>query len=407
MNKRSNVSGFTIFELLVVIVVIGILAAITIVAYTGISQKAITATMQSDLDGASRQLKLFQVSDDNGNYPSTIDCTIPDSATNKCVKKTSTAYSYVYTPSNGTNPKSFILDETNGTITYRITDSTSPVAVVGLSCPTGFIVVPGSATYGTSDFCVMKYEARNAGGNVPVSQPTGTPWVTIAEDAGGGIGARFYSANVAGCTGCHLITEAEWLTIAQNVLNVGSNWSTGTVGSGYIYSGHSDGLPSNPQAASADDNDGYYLTGNTAADATIRNGMVGKSQRRTLTLSNGAVIWDLSGNAEEWTSSTVQTPVIQPGIAVNAYAFREWTSITNAGTLPINPSATTTGITGSASWNSTNGIGLINSNSFDTIRKGFTRGGSFGWGNACGVLGLDLSNNVVYTDSAIGFRVTK
>jgi len=34
--------GFTIVELLVVIVVIGILAAITVVSYTGISQKAVT-----------------------------------------------------------------------------------------------------------------------------------------------------------------------------------------------------------------------------------------------------------------------------------------------------------------------------------------------------------------------------
>ena len=57
--------AFTIVELLVVIVVIGILAAITIVTYSGISQKAVEASLQSDLSGASKQLKLSQV--DNGN----------------------------------------------------------------------------------------------------------------------------------------------------------------------------------------------------------------------------------------------------------------------------------------------------------------------------------------------------
>ena len=53
--------GFTIVELLVVIVVIGILAAITIVSYTGISQRATAASLQSDLDNASRMFKLYYV----------------------------------------------------------------------------------------------------------------------------------------------------------------------------------------------------------------------------------------------------------------------------------------------------------------------------------------------------------
>ena len=44
MHKaRSQQSGFTIVELLVVVVVIGVLAAITVVTYTGINKKAIVA----------------------------------------------------------------------------------------------------------------------------------------------------------------------------------------------------------------------------------------------------------------------------------------------------------------------------------------------------------------------------
>ena len=41
---HKNGTGFTIVELLVVIVVIGILAAITIVAFNGISNRAIIST---------------------------------------------------------------------------------------------------------------------------------------------------------------------------------------------------------------------------------------------------------------------------------------------------------------------------------------------------------------------------
>ena len=74
-NRLNSHLGFTIVELLVVIVVIGILAAITIVSYTGISQKAIVASLQLDLSNASKQFKLFNV--DNGSYPTGIDETEP------------------------------------------------------------------------------------------------------------------------------------------------------------------------------------------------------------------------------------------------------------------------------------------------------------------------------------------
>lgn len=45
---RNKESGFTIVELLIVIVVIGILAAITIVSYTGITTQANNAAYQQD-----------------------------------------------------------------------------------------------------------------------------------------------------------------------------------------------------------------------------------------------------------------------------------------------------------------------------------------------------------------------
>jgi len=62
MNKKYFYkSGFTIVELLVVIVVIGILATITIVSFNGINQKAIVASLQSDLSNAATTLKLYQV----------------------------------------------------------------------------------------------------------------------------------------------------------------------------------------------------------------------------------------------------------------------------------------------------------------------------------------------------------
>ena len=71
LKRRRQVlspSGFTIVELLVVIVVIGILAAITIVSYTGISQRSRDASRSSDATSIQRAIDLYYV--DNGSYPS-------------------------------------------------------------------------------------------------------------------------------------------------------------------------------------------------------------------------------------------------------------------------------------------------------------------------------------------------
>jgi len=379
-------SGFTIVELLVVIVVIGILAAITIVSYTGISSKAISASLQSDLSSASKQLKIFQVI--NGSYPTANNCPTPGS-TEICLKS-SPGNTLNYLP-NPTDYQTFNLTNTNTNNTnYRITDNSAPLPVA-LVCPFNFIVVPGSSTYGTSDFCVMKYGAKQFSATVPISQAAGLPWTSISQT-----NSASYSSNVVGCTGCHLITEAEYLTIVQNVLKVGSNWSTGTVGSGYIYYGHSDNNPTNAIAADTSDSNGYANTSNTSGN-----------QRRTLTLSNGEVIWDLAGNVWEWTSGTVQSPTVQPGITGTGSNWREWTAVTNPGTISPNPSASATGITGASSWNSGNGIGLICSNTEDTGLRGFLRGGAWNNGGGAGVLTLDLRYAPSRADTYVGFRVSR
>lgn len=64
MHKRH---GFTIVELLIVIVVIGILAAITVVAFNGIQNRAKNASLTSDLTNAAKQLQLARV--ETGTYP--------------------------------------------------------------------------------------------------------------------------------------------------------------------------------------------------------------------------------------------------------------------------------------------------------------------------------------------------
>ena len=63
--KRS--SGFTIVELLIVVVVISILASITVVAYNGIQTRAKNAQILSILNAYDKGLQIYYTQ--NGTYP--------------------------------------------------------------------------------------------------------------------------------------------------------------------------------------------------------------------------------------------------------------------------------------------------------------------------------------------------
>ncbi len=289
-----------------------------------------------------------------------------------------------------------------------------------LNCPSGFIIVPGNGTYGTSDFCAMKYEAKaddNGDGIGDTNQSTtSNTWPNdtypisatrklVSTAAGYPVAninqtnAISYAANYTyGCSsGCHLITEAEWMTIAQNVLSVPSNWTGGSVGNGEIYSGNNDNVPSVALQASTDDN-GYFGTGNSSPS----------NQLRTLTLTNGEVIWDMAGNIDEWTQGTIAGGQ-QPGLSgESAYAWKEWnnSSLLMNG-LPFISQPVSTGLTGASSWSSAQGIGQLNSNYGQPTGTSFRRSGSYYADDIAGILKLDLSCPSTNVSATQGLRVTK
>ena len=153
--------------------------------------------------------------------------------------------------------------------------------------------VPSLEGYTTNSFCVMKYEAKNDGSGNAISQAASFPWVNINRDD------SITKCQAMGEAGYDLITNDEWQSIARNIENVASNWKNGTMGdAGGLSTGHSDHMPTGPRAASSEDNNACHEIDN------ICDGNTWHSQRRTHTLSNGEVVWDIAGNVYEWVKDT-------------------------------------------------------------------------------------------------------
>ena len=75
--SRHSSKGFTIVELLIVVVVIAILAAITIVAYNGITANAKESALKADLNTTAKNVGITQA--ETGSYPSSKPAGLPDS----------------------------------------------------------------------------------------------------------------------------------------------------------------------------------------------------------------------------------------------------------------------------------------------------------------------------------------
>lgn len=115
--KQQN-KGFTIVELLIVIVVIGILALLVITTYAGIQQKARNTKRSTDISALQTQIEAFYQA--SGYYPNLTDL---NSAAWLTANMKSLDQAALIDPSNATQSKTFVATPAAKSYSYAATNA--------------------------------------------------------------------------------------------------------------------------------------------------------------------------------------------------------------------------------------------------------------------------------------------
>ena len=148
--------GFTIVELLIVIVVIGILAAITIVAFNGVQNKAKQSAAQSALAQANKKV-LAYAAQNSDLYP-------PDLAAADITNTTGLQYSY----NNTSSPRSYGITSTTGEFSYYVSNTVKQPTSGGYvgHGQGGLAPITNMATNPSFELSQTGYAANNASSTI-------------------------------------------------------------------------------------------------------------------------------------------------------------------------------------------------------------------------------------------------
>lgn len=310
-QKRAD--GFTIVELLIVIVIIGILAAITIVAYNGIQNRAHAAQAQAAASNLTTLLANYNTL--NGSYPTDLS-----TINNNGPLSTADGTTYVYHPGNGNT--SFCATVTNTNSSYKVTDTNlTPSAggcagdgVNGAAAVTNLAVNP-SFEAGLSG--VSAYNVNNSNGSgvdaasgtkylrSTRNNTTGTtgPWWDVTPITAG----QTYYVSIATRSNVSLARglTVEWLDSTKNTRISSSAVTTATPGTSWSTIGGSVTAP----AGSANMRLTFYgsSTGTTADYVDIDSVMVTQGTSSYTYADGNSPNWI-------WTGGTNSSPSQGPAL---------------------------------------------------------------------------------------------
>jgi formylglycine-generating enzyme required for sulfatase activity len=221
-------------------------------------------------------------------------------------------------------------------------------------------IMNGNATFANTYTYIDAASFASGITYLPESRSSGTPWVAISRD--NAIDAcraqqmQYFGSmpdTITG-TGFQLMSNTQWQVVARNAEAQSVNWSNNAVGNGVLNRGHSDNAISvteelnswcfgcsvfrGPMLAvsnSVSDSNYYFATGNTATKAWNAQGTsieTSSEQKRTHTLSNGAVIWDMSGNVWQWVNDVRSALGIPAADDTAGMSTNAWYSYLNGAT---------------------------------------------------------------------------
>lgn len=238
-KSKNKTSGFTIIELLIVVVVIGILSAIVLVSYNGVTARAIDSSLRADLSGASTQLKVYQV--ENGSFPTTNDCNGgPRPAPPAICLRPSTGNNFLYSVNDLVQPRTFTLIVINGNNKYSITDSSAPYRITSDIADGGVITISGQYIIHTfkSSGALVLTSGTVTGAEALVVGGGGGGGAAAAGYSGGGGAGRFLAANNLSFSGSTPVTVGSGGSAGNNggssVLGASSSAGGGAGGTGSV-----------------------------------------------------------------------------------------------------------------------------------------------------------------------------
>ena len=166
-----------------------------------------------------------------------------------------------------------------------------------LTCPTNFVMVPSSLnSIHLNPFCVAKYEMKEVDVSTPISKAADIPWSDVSQSE-----ARILCSNMG--LGFSLIDNNQWMSMANHIETEPSNWSNGTFVNLETATSLSRGNFESSEEFAASENDSEYCISVTDCNSSGD----WDQKKRTFKLSNGEVIWDLAGNANEHVDAVISS----------------------------------------------------------------------------------------------------